>query len=233
MIIIITGASRGIGFAIAKEFLSNSENILIICSKQKKNITTAVKQLKEINKHVKIYFKAVDLSNPTLVKSFAKFCLKIGQPDILINNVGIFKPTSILQETEENIVNTLNLNVLSPFLLTQAILPVMIKKKQGHIINICSVASMQGFSNCCAYNISKFALLGFGKYLREELKKHNIKVTNLMPGATFTDSWEGSNIIPERILESSDIAKLIFTIVHLSNQAVVEDVVIRPILGDL
>lgn len=233
MIIIITGASRGIGFAIAKEFVTNNKNILILCSKQKKNITLAVNKLKQINEKAQIYFKALDLSEDYEVKSFAKFCLKIGQPDILINNVGIFKQSSILDESKINLVNTLNLNALSAFFLTQALLPEMINKKQGHIINICSIASIQGFENCCSYNISKFALLGFGKYLREELKKYNIKVTSLIPGATLTDTWNDSNLKPDRILNPLDIAKLVFTIVHLSKQAVVEDLIVRPILGDV
>ena len=83
-----------------------------------------------------------------------------------------------------------------------------------------------------AYSISKFALLGFTKNLRYELRPHNVKVTALVPGAVYTDSWKGF-VEPERIMEPEDIATLIYTTSRLSPQATVEEIVIRPQLGDL
>ena len=83
-------------------------------------------------------------------------------------------------------------------------------QKSGHIFTICSIASLQAYPNGGAYSISKFALLGFTKNLRQELKPHSIKVTAIIPGAIYTDSWIGSGVSPERIMEAEDIASIIY-----------------------
>ena len=109
----------------------------------------------------------------------------------------------------------------------------MIKAGSGHIFNICSIASLQAYPQGGSYSISKYALDGFSKNLREELKDKGIKVTGVYPGATYTNSWAGSGVAPTRIMEAQDIAKMILAAAHLSPQAVVEDIVMRPLLGDL
>ena len=98
---------------------------------------------------------------------------------------------------------------------------------------MCSVASFKAYPNGGSYSISKFALLGFSKCLREELKEFNIKVTSILPGATLTDSWSETNLPESRFSKSEDIAELIYSITQLSAFSVVEDVVIRPQLGDI
>ena len=124
-------------------------------------------------------------------------------------------------------------NVYSAYHLTRAVLPTMIAAKTGHIFNICSIASLNAYANGGSYSITKFALLGFSKNLREELKPHGIKVTAASPGATLSASWDGFEIDPKRIMEAADIAKMVFAVSQLSPQAVVEDIVMRPQLGDL
>jgi short-subunit dehydrogenase len=103
----------------------------------------------------------------------------------------------------------------------------------GQIFNICSIASLAAYENGGAYSISKFALLGFSKNLRLEIKDQGIKVTAVCPGAVYTNSWSGSGVDPKRIMEARDIAKMIYAATQLSPQAVVEDIVMRPQLGDL
>jgi short-subunit dehydrogenase len=109
----------------------------------------------------------------------------------------------------------------------------MIKAKKGHIFNICSIASLQAYPQGGSYSISKYALLGFSTNLRLELKDKGIKVTAVCPGATYTNSWKGSGVPEDRIMEADDIAKMIYAATQLSPQAVVEDIVLRPQLGDL
>jgi short-subunit dehydrogenase len=123
-------------------------------------------------------------------------------------------------------------NLYSAYHLTRALLPGMMERKQGHIFNMCSIASLKAYSNGGAYSISKFALLGFSRNLREEMMPYNIKVTAVIPGAAYTDSWVGF-VDPERIMEASDIAQLVYAAAHLSPKACVEDIVVRPQLGDL
>jgi short-subunit dehydrogenase len=109
----------------------------------------------------------------------------------------------------------------------------MMAEKSGHIFTICSIASLAAYPNGGAYSISKFALLGLTKNLRRELMPHNIKVTAIIPGAVYTDSWKGSGVEVNRIMEVEDIASLIYHTSRLSPQATVEEIVIRPQLGDL
>jgi hypothetical protein len=98
---------------------------------------------------------------------------------------------------------------------------------------MCSVASIMAYGNGGSYSISKFALLGFSKSLREELKPYNIKVTAVLPGATLTDSWGGVDLPESRFSKPEDIADLIYSITQISKNSVVEELVIRPQLGDI
>jgi short-subunit dehydrogenase len=159
--------------------------------------------------------------------------LGFGVPDILINNAGQFLPGSIHEEEEGILEKMIEVNLYSAYHLTRVLLPAMINKKCGHIFNICSIASLQAYTNGGSYSISKFALLGFSKNLREEMKQHDIKVTAVCPGAAMSASWDGFEIEPERIMEAADIAKMIYAASQLSPQAVVEDIVMRPLKGDL
>jgi short-subunit dehydrogenase len=109
----------------------------------------------------------------------------------------------------------------------------MIAAKDGYIFNMCSIASIMAYPNGGSYSISKFALLGMTKVLREELKPHGIRVTAIMPGATLTASWEGVDLPAERFMKPEDVAETIYTAYALSKQSVVEEILIRPQLGDL
>ena len=98
---------------------------------------------------------------------------------------------------------------------------------------MCSVASIKAYDNGGAYSVSKFALLGFSKNLREEMKPYNIKVTAVIPGATYTDSWSSSGIDPKRFMEATDVAEMIYAASQLSVQACVEEILLRPQPGDI
>jgi len=127
----------------------------------------------------------------------------------------------------------LEVNLFSAYHTTRALLPKMKTVKDGHIFTICSIASLAAYPGGGAYGISKYALLGFTKNLRHELKEYGIKVTAVIPGAVYTDSWKGSGVSEQRIMEAEDIARLIYSASQLSPQAVVEEIVVRPQLGDL
>jgi short-subunit dehydrogenase len=109
----------------------------------------------------------------------------------------------------------------------------MLQRGTGHIFNICSIASLQPYPNGGSYSISKYALHGFTQNLREELKPTGIKVTGVYPGAVFTDSWGDFDNSSGRIMETGDVAKMVVQAAQLSPQACVEQIVLRPRLGDL
>ena len=153
--------------------------------------------------------------------------------DILVNNAGSYLPGDITTEADGTIEKMIETNLYSAYHLTRLIVPKMQSQKFGHIFNMSSIAGLQAYKNGGAYSISKFALQGFSKNLREELKPYLVKVTTINPGATMSDSWIGSGIDEERIMKASDIADVLWNAYQLSNQAVVEDIVLRPILGDI
>jgi short-subunit dehydrogenase len=232
MNIVITGASKGIGFAIAQQFAAHGHN-LYLTSKTPSSLEKAVTDLRAQYPLIQIEYFASDLSEKVNIDAFSKWCLQQTQPDILINNAGNFLPGKLMDEDEGQLQDQLNTNLFSAYHLTRAILPSILVKKSGHIFNICSIASLGAYENGGAYSISKFALLGFSKNLRLELKDKGIKVTAVSPGAVYTNSWSGSGVDPKRIMEANDIAKMIYAASQLSPQAVVEDIIMRPQLGDL
>ena len=232
MNVIITGASKGLGRAIALQYAATGYT-LILCSRGAKALYDFVNELYIMFPDVTVKALPVDMSIKDEVIAFADWSLQFGTPTILVNNAGMFLPGSIHSEEDGTLETMITTNLYSAYHLTRALLPSMIANKSGHIFNICSIASLQAYSNGGSYSISKFALLGFSKNLREELKSFGIKVTAILPGATYTDSWSGSGVEPKRIMEADDVAKMVFAASQLSAQAVVEDIILRPQLGDL
>jgi short-subunit dehydrogenase len=232
MNVIITGASKGIGKAIAEQFAA-AGHTLLLCSRNEKSLYDTVSALQTQYPQCIVKGKPVDMAVKEQVTAFGEWCLGFGIPGILINNAGQFLPGSVHSEEEGTLQKMIEVNLYSAYHLTRILLPEMIKAKQGHIFNICSIASLNAYANGGSYSISKFALLGFSKNLREEMKPHGIKVTAICPGATMSGSWDGANIDPKRIMEAEDVAKMVFTASQLSPMADVEDIIMRPQLGDL
>jgi len=153
--------------------------------------------------------------------------------DILVNNTGIFIPGKILEEQDGVMEKLWSVNLASAYYVTRVLAPLMIRKNQGHIFNMCSVASIKAYPNGGSYSISKFGLLGFSKVLREELKYMGIKVTAIIAGSTWSDSWKGADFPENRLMQPHDIASTIYAAYALSTVAVVEELIIRPQKGDL
>lgn len=231
MIVVITGASKGLGKAFARQFARG--NTLLLCARNEGALQETVTELKKEFPSSNIHYKITDVSKKAQVLAFARWCSSFGPVDVLINNAGKFIPGSVYNEEDGVLEMMVETNLYSAYFLTRALLPEMMKQKSGHIFNICSIASLQAYSNGGSYSISKFAMLGFSKNLREELKPYNIKVTSVMPGAAFTDSWKGTGVNENRIMQADDVAKMVKAASTLSVQACVEEIIVRPQLGDL
>lgn len=230
--VLITGASRGIGKAVADIFAANGHD-LFLSSRSEVALYKAMEELQTKYSSVSIKAKSFDLSDKQQAKDLGSWCLKYAVPDVLVNNAGLFEPGSVYNEPEGALESQLAINVSSAYHLTRTLLPPMMVRRSGHIFNLCSIASLHAYKNGGAYSISKFAIYGFSKNLREEMKPYNIKVTSVLPGAAHTDSWAGFDNSSKRIMEAGDIAKMIFASTQLSEAACVEEIVIRPQLGDL
>ncbi len=230
---IVTGATQGIGKAIAEKLLSEGF-ALAICSRDKNKLSALELEWNEKFPSASVIAVVSDLCIKEDVHAFADTVLSnFPEIDLLVNNAGMYLPGTIAEEPEGLLDNMLGANLYSAYHLTRRILPVMKSAKRGHIFNMCSIASLHAYPNGGAYSISKYALLGFSDNLREELKEHSIKVTAICPGATYTPSWEGSDIEPGRIMEANDIAVMLWSAYNLSPQANVENIVMRPVKGDL
>ena len=228
MNVVITGASRGMGKAIAAKFAMEGYD-LMLCSRDEKRLSECVSELKATNNKSNILSYSADLSNKTEAQKFGKWILQQNiSIDILINNAGHFLPGSIYNEEDEVLEKMISINLYSAYHLTRILLPKMMEQRDGHIFNMCSIAALTTYPNGGSYSISKFALMGFSKNLREEMKPYNIKVTSVYPGAVYTSSWKASGVERNRIMDVNDIAETVYSISKLSPQACVEDIVLRP-----
>ncbi len=230
---IITGASRGLGKAMAERFAAGGSD-LCLCSRDAEKLAATSKELSTRYPAVVIKSHPADLGEKKQVTAFAQWLAANGvTADVLINNAGQFIPGSVHDEPEGALETLMAVNLYSAYYLTRQLLPAMMARRSGHIFNICSVASIKAYPNGGAYSISKYALAGFSANLREEMKPHGIKVTTVYPGAAFTDSWAGSGIDPQRLMTAEDVAEMVFSASRLSPQATVEEILMRPQLGDL
>jgi len=232
MNVIITGASKGLGKAMAEKFAEAGNN-LFVCSRSEVPLYKMMEEILTKYPQCTIKAKPVDVSVKEEVRLFGNWCLQSGVPDILINNAGQFIPGSVYNEEEGALEKMIEMNLFGAYHLTRLLLPKMMEAKRGHIFNMCSVASIKAYANGGAYSISKFALLGFSKNLREEMKPYNIKVTAVIPGAAYTESWTSSGIDEKRFMQAKDIAEMVYAASQLSPQACVEEILLRPQLGDI
>ncbi|MBW8686031.1 SDR family oxidoreductase [Chitinophaga rhizophila] len=230
---VITGASKGIGKAIAIKLAKEGFNVAI-CARNPITLEKAQADIQAVNPDIQVLAIPVDMGKKDEVIAFADRIKSTFSPvHILVNNAGLFIPGSLHEQEDGLLENLMATNVYSAYHLTRQLLANMKANKKGHIFNMCSTASYTSYPNGGAYSITKFALLGFSRNLREELKGHNVKVTSLSPGPTLTASWEGFEAPPGRLMEPEDVANLLWSAYTLSEQAVVEEVIMRPMLGDI
>lgn len=228
MIAIITGAGKGIGLAIADLFIKNGYTVLT-CGRNDTTLSAAAASYPTGC----FLYKVADLSVAADASAFTTWCLEKGVPDVLVNNAGYFLPGSSFEDEPGTLERMMSANLYSAYYVTRGLLPAMIEKKQGHVFNMCSIAALKAYKGGGSYSISKFALRGFTENLRFDLMQYGIKVTGIYPGAVMTDSWAGFDNSTQRIMEPGDIARMIYYATQLSAAACIEDIIIRPQLGDL
>jgi len=233
MIAIVTGGTKGIGKAVCDIFIRNGHD-LFVCARSKNDLEAMKMEYMKSFPQRKVHISKVDMSKKEEVKKFAQNIRdKVDHIDVLVNNAGAFIPGQILSEEEGTLEKLIETNLYSAYYMTRGLIDIMVNEKSGHIFNMCSIASFMAYPNGGSYAISKFALRGFSKSIREELKESGVKVTTVMPGATWSNSWAGVDLPDERLMKATDVAKSIWSAYDLSDAAVVEDIVLRPQLGDL
>lgn len=232
-LIVVTGGSQGIGRAIVSKFASEGFDV-VTCARHAGDLEVLKIQIENLNPGSTVFVKQTDMSVRSQVVGFGDFILSLNRPvHVLVNNAGYFVPGEIATEPEGNLESMINANLYSAYYMTRALVAHMKNIKGGHIFNMCSIASIQAYKNGGSYAISKFALLGFSKCLREELKGFQIRVTAVLPGATKTRSWAGAKLPDDRFIKAEDVANSVYGAYALSPGSVVEEILIRPQEGDI
>ena len=230
--IAVTGGTKGIGRAIVKLFADKGFNI-ITCSRSLADLEGLKTEV--LASSPDIFFESVvaDVSTRSGVDSFIDFAQTHSTGlHVLINNAGIFIPGQLTSEEEGAFEKMIETNLSSAYHITRGLIH-NIMNNEGHVFNMCSTASIMPYVNGGSYCVSKYALLGMTKVLREEMKEHNVRVTAVMPGATLTASWEGAELPEDRFMKPEDVAHAIWGAYALSDHSVVEEILIRPQLGDI
>jgi short-subunit dehydrogenase len=229
---VVTGASKGLGKAIAIKLASKGYD-LFLGSRNEEELSAVANEITKTH-NVKVHFKAADLSDKIQAKTFGHAAIDhFNNINVLVNNAGLFLPGIIHEEEDGVLEQQIATNLYSAYYLTKSVMPSLLNTPNAHIFNMCSIASKIAYPNGGSYSISKFALLGFSKVLREELKPKNIKVTAILPGAAWSDSWKGVDLPYDRLMESNDVAEALVACLNLSPSACIEEIVLRPQLGDL
>ncbi len=230
--VLITGASRGIGAAIAKKFAAQGCR-LILLARDRKALASMKKDL-EYDYKIECHVYPVDLSNSeSLDITLQGIGAMHKRLDILINNAGIYYPGKVCEQSAQEMLHLISVNLMAAWHVTQWALPLLRKGYKPLIINIGSIAGLNPYPNGGAYSVSKYALVGYSKNLRTELMERGIRVSTLNPGATWSSSWSGSRLPKNRLMPAEDIAEVCAMIYNLSANTVIEEIVMRPLLGDV
>lgn len=227
MNVLVSGGSKGIGLAVAEAFLATTRNVGI-CARGEAALQAARDRAPGLST-----FPA-DVSVESDCRDFVAWgAQRFGGIDVLVNNAGVFDPGALADSDTARFVASIDANLRSAFMLTKAAMPHLEASSHATIINIGSVASIKGYPSGLAYSVAKHGLLGMSRSLREELKPKGIAVVALLPGATLTDSWAGVDLPASRFMAPSDIAEVAVLAHRLSRSAVLEEVVMRPMMGDI
>jgi short-subunit dehydrogenase len=230
---LITGATKGMGRSIAIAFAKEGIN-LAICSRNEKDLQNFKQELLQINPQIKVVAQIADGSVKEQLLQFAAAAeQQLGPINIIVNNLGMFDPTSILNEDDSAFDKQLNTNLMPAYHLYRYFGKKMMAAREGHIFTICSVAAINPIAEAGSYSVTKFALLGLSKVMRLEMQPHNVKVTSVIPGSTLTDSWKDADVNKDDFVSPDDIASAIVNIYKMSPGANVDEIIIKPVGGQV
>lgn len=228
----ITGASSGIGKAASKEFARTGSNVFV-SSRRVTELERINKELEEEKLNVSIY--PCNVASQANVDQTFKKIISETKIDCLINNAGLTSFKYAADNSIQEINDIINTNLLGAIYCIKAVLPHFISNGGGTIINILSVVVNKVFTNSTAYSASKMGLKGYSDSLREEVRKHNIRIINIIPGATETPMWS-QDVRKEKselMMSSEDVARAIVSSYFQKDNVVVEEILLRPVTGDL
>jgi short-subunit dehydrogenase len=230
---LITGSTKGMGRAIAIAFAQEGIN-LAINSRNVDDLVAFKAELLKINPNIKVFTAVADGSDREQLLQFAGGAREnLGQISIIVNNLGIYKYSKILNDEAGLFEKMIGTNLMPAYELYRFFGADMVAAGQGHIFNICSVASLNPVVEAGMYSVTKAALLSLNNTMRLEMQEHGVKVTAVIPGSTLTDSWKGQVVDQDTMVLPEDIASAIVNIYKMSKGANVDQIIIKPAGGQL
>lgn len=228
----ITGASSGIGKALTLEFARN--NVFVIGTARRLELLNKIKkELADYGNNFEPH--QLDVTDYAAIDKFHKKVLSNYRIDCLINNAGTTSFKKAIDDSIADIENILRVNLFGGIYTIKTVLPEMIERQSGTIINILSVVTQKVFTSSSAYTASKSGLLGYTKVLREEVRDKNIRIINVLPGATVTEMWPNKVVqkFGDSMMDAERIANLVFKLYSEKSNMITEEIILRPLKGDL
>ncbi len=232
-VILITGASQGIGAEIARVFAREVKGMRLgLVARNEKKLAAVAKGCAKLGAKVEVF--GCDVTDEHAVAELViEVKKRLGEVDVLVNNAGAFKPEPFLRSSVETFDEMIRVNLRSAFLVTRAFVPGMVQRGRGDVFFMSSIAGLDAYPASAAYCAAKFGVTGLAKVLREETKGTGVRVCCIHPGATWTPSWSESGVKEERIMPAADVARAFFDVYRMTRRTVVEEVVLRPNAGDI
>ncbi|PSQ98633.1 MAG: NAD(P)-dependent oxidoreductase [Bacteroidetes bacterium QS_9_68_14] len=236
--VVVTGASQGIGRAIAEGFArecagaSNAARLALLARSEEKleHVAAACRDAGAAEAAA----LPCDVTDDEAVFDAAEAVReRFGEPAVVVSNAGRFEPGALLNVAPEQFRRQVSVNLTSAFLVTKAFLPGMVEQGRGHLFYVASIAARVAYAGGAAYGAAKAGLANLAGVAREETKREGVRVTTLLPGATRTPSWEGTDRPDERFMPPADVAEALLSAWRLSERSVVEEIVLRPQEGDI
>ncbi len=230
--ILVTGASRGIGAATARAFATLPRTALALLSRDKAGLERTAADCRSAGAAADVF--PCDLTDWSAVTStVAAVRERFGLPTVVVNNAGVFAPGGVSETSPEHFRDQVGANLFTAYHVTHALLPAMIERGSGHFFFMGSVASLKGYPRGAAYCAAKHGLLGLARALREETRDRGLRVTTLLAGATWTDSWAGVDLPETRFMPAEDVGAAARDAYLMSDRTVIEEILLRPQQGDV
>lgn len=225
---VITGATRGIGRAIAERFAMAGFH-LFLTARDATELKVVQAELEKKYK-ISVYTRAANFQKKSHVVLFAESVRKEAKTiDVLVNNVGQYLTGSLFDVNGDKLTEQLQVNLVSAHQVTAALAPVFKQQRRGHIFTIGSILSTRLREDAAFYTISKHALRTWHQLLLEEMRPYRVKTTFVMPSSTFTSSWDGSGVAGEELIQPETVAEAIFDCYNLGGESLVDEISLKTI----
>lgn len=232
-VVLITGASQGIGAAIARSFAAEIPGVrLALVARNIGHLQSVARACTRLGAEAGVF--PCDVADEAAVTALAAAVRRrFRGVDVLVNNAGVFAGAPFTELSVADFDRIIAANVRSAFLVTRAVVPGMLRRKRGDVFFMSSIAGRGAYPNGAAYCAAKFGVSGLAQVLRAETKGTGVRVCCVYPGATWSPSWAGSGVKPERMMPAADVARAFVDVYRLSRRSVVEEIVLRPERGDV